>query len=125
MTEPVHHILCIDDEQVILDLVKDYLGILGYRVTGASTPSEASQVVREDPPNLIITDLQLPDSDGLKVVGELRKVLPDVPVILLTGVWFDQKTIEKNLGRQISAYVSKTAPLEQLAAEVKRQLKDQ
>ena len=122
MTDSTPHILSIDDEQVIIDLVKDYLNMMGYRVTGVNTPRAAMQVVENDPPNLIITDLQLPHSDGMELVSKLKKTLPDVPVILLTGVWFDEKTLEKTLSQHVSAYVAKTAPLQQLAAEVKKLL---
>lgn len=120
--EPAH-ILSIDDEQVIIDLVKDYLEIYGYRVTGANTPREARQIAQDDPPQLVITDLQLPDTDGMELIDSIREILPDVPIILLTGVWFDAKTVEENLSHHVSAYVAKTAPLQQLAAEVKRLLK--
>lgn len=117
------HILSIDDEQVIIDLVKDYLSLFGYRVSGANTPREALQIAQEDPPQLVITDLQLPDTDGMELISSLREILPEVPVILLTGVWFDAKTVEENLSHHVSAYVAKTAPLQQLAGEVKRLLK--
>lgn len=122
MNSPTAHILSIDDEQVILDLVKDYLSISGYRITGVNSAREALQVVRSDPPQLIITDLQLPDSDGMELIASLRESLPDIPIILLTGVWFDAKTVEETLSQHVSAYVAKTAPLKQLAAEVKRLL---
>lgn len=122
MSHPTPHILFVDDEQVIIDLVKEYLELHDYRITGVKTPHAALQVIRDDPPDLIIADLQLPDSDGLKLVAKFKKILPDVPVILLTGVWFDAETVDETLSGHISAYVSKTAPLQQLAAEVKRLL---
>lgn len=123
MTDTKLHILSIDDEQVIVDLVKDYLSMSGYRVTGVNTPREALQVIETDPPDLIITDLQLPDSDGMVLIEKMKKSSPDVPIILLTGVWFDEQTIEATLSRHVSAYVAKTAPLQQLAETVKGLLK--
>jgi len=123
MTDAKPHILSIDDEPVIIDLVKDYLSIMGYRVTGVTTRREALAVVEQDPPNLIITDLQLPDADGLELIKRLKQALPEIPVILLTGVWFDEQTIEDNLSPQVSAYVAKTAPLQELAAAVENLLK--
>jgi len=123
MTDSPYHILSIDDEQVILDMVRDYLGMMGYRVTSVNTSRKALEVVENDPPDLIISDLQLPDSDGLQLIDKIKTTLTNVPVILLTGVWFDEQTIEKTLSRHISAYVAKTAPLQQLADEVKLLLK--
>ena len=116
------HILAIDDEAPILDLLQQYLTAQGYRVTTAATATAARQVVASDPPALILSDLQLEETDGLQLVEQLRAQLPNVPVILLTGVLFDTQVVEENLKWKISAYVSKTAPLDQLLMEVHRTL---
>jgi DNA-binding response OmpR family regulator len=117
------HILAIDDEPPILDLLQQYLATQGYRVTTASNATTARQVVDSDPPHLIVSDLQLEEGDGLQLIEQLRVQLPNVPVILLTGVLFDTQVVEENLKWKISAYVSKTAPLQTLVAEIRRLLK--
>lgn len=116
------HILAIDDEAPILDLLQQYLAAQGYRVSTASNAAAAKHVVDSDPPNLIVSDLQLEEGDGLQLIEQLRAQLPKVPVILLTGVLFDTQVVEENLKWKISAYVSKTAPLQALVAEIKRLL---
>lgn len=116
------HILAIDDEASILDLLTEYLKTHGYRVTTASNAVEAKRVVETQAPDLIISDLQLEDTDGLHLIEELRVLLPNVPVILLTGVLFDSPVIEDNLKWKVSSYVSKTAPLQTLLGEVRRLL---
>ncbi len=118
-----HHILSIDDEDIIRELLGELLQAHGFRFTGVATPAEARRVAKEDPPHLIITDLQLEDSDGLELVEELNAIVPDAPVILLTGILFDNRTVDEKLSRKISAYISKTAPLESLLHEIKRLLK--
>lgn len=114
------HLLAIDDEAPILDLLKEYLSSQGYRVSTAGNGLEARRIVESDPPDLIISDLQLEETDGLHLIEQLRAHLPDRPVILLTGVLFDAQVIEQNLRWKVSAYVSKTAPLQQLLQEVRR-----
>lgn len=114
------HILVIDDEQPILDLLQEYLTAHGYRVSTASNAQQAKNVVEAEAPALIITDLQLADTDGLQLVGELRVLLPVTPVILLTGVLLDARAMEENLRWKISSYVSKTAPLQTLLQEISR-----
>lgn len=114
------HILVIDDEQPILDLLQEYLSAHGYRVSTASTAQQAKNVVETEAPALIITDLQLEDTDGLQLIEQLRVLLPATPVILLTGVLFDAQAIEENLKWKISSYVSKTAPLQTLLQEISR-----
>lgn len=118
------HILSIDDEAPILDLIQRFLTAKGYRVTTAQTAAEARKVVETDPPDLIITDLQLEDSDGLKLVEEIHDRLPAAPVILLTGVLFDARAVEENIGKRVSAYVDKTSSLKKLVSEVHRLLGD-
>lgn len=114
------HILAIDDEQPILELLHDYLKAKGYRVSTASNAAEAKRIVEGDKPDLIISDLQLEDTDGLHLIEQLRVVLPTTPVILLTGVMFDAKVIEDNLKWKVSSYVSKIAPLQSLVQEIQR-----
>ena len=120
MSKAPLHILAIDDEAPILELLRDYLQAHGYRLTTVSTATEAKRVVASDIPDLILSDLQLHETDGLRLIEELRVTLPKVPVILLTGVLFDTQAVEENLKWKISAYVSKTAPLQALLAEIRR-----
>lgn len=117
-----YHILSIDDEDIIRELLGELLEAHNFRFTGVGTPSAALRAVRDDPPDLIITDLQLEDSDGLELVDKLQEFVPDAPVILLTGILFDAKTVDEKLSGKISAYISKTAPLQSLLTEIKRLL---
>lgn len=114
------HLLAIDDEAPILDLLREYLSSQGYRVSTAGTGIEARRIVETDPPDLIISDLQLEETDGLHLIEQLRVHVPDRPVILLTGVLFDAQVVEENLKWKVSAYISKTAPLQQLLQEIRR-----
>ncbi len=118
----VKHILAIDDEAPILDLLKEYLSSHGYRVSTANTALEARRIVEADPPDLLISDLQLEETDGLHLIEQLRALLPSKPVILLTGVLFESQVVEENLKWKVSAYVSKTAPLQVLLQEIRRLL---
>ena len=114
------HNLAIDDELPILDLLKEYLSSQGYRVSTASTAVEARRIVEADAPDIIISDLQLEETDGLHLIAQLRTLVPNKPVILLTGVLFDAQSVEENLKWKVSAYISKTAPLQLLLQEIRR-----
>ena len=116
------HILAIDDELPILELLQEYLKAQNYRVSTATNAHEAKRVVEAVAPDLIITDLQLEDTDGLQLIEQLRIMLPKTPVILLTGVLFDPHVVEDNLKWKISSYVSKTAPLQSLVDEIRRHI---
>jgi DNA-binding NtrC family response regulator len=114
------HILSIDDESEIRELLRDVLTASGYRFTGVSTAVEAVRVVQSDPPALIITDLQLEESDGFELIDELKALAPKIPIILLTGVLFDPDVVKGAVSQKIAAYVEKTAPLERILQTVKK-----
>jgi DNA-binding NtrC family response regulator len=116
------HILLIDDEPDIRDLLARFLVSRGYRVTPAALASEAQEIVRRDPPDLIISDLQLEDEDGLEMIANLKKALPDVHVILLTGVLFDPQVVRDNLSKKVSCYLEKTSSLAKILDAVRRLL---
>lgn len=116
------HILIVDDEANIRELLEEFLTHNGYRVTPVQSAIEAHKVARKDPPNLIISDLQLEDSDGLDMIKSLKETLPDTPMMLLTGVLFDPKVVRDTLSKKVSCYLEKTASLAQILVEVQRLL---
>jgi two-component system, OmpR family, response regulator len=114
------HIMVVDDEETIRNLLTEFFTSNGYRVSALQSPLEAEKAVKGDRPDLIISDLQLEESDGLDMIGRLKANLPDTPVILLTGVLFDPKVV-RDLGKKgVSCYIEKTAPLGRILDEVKR-----
>ena len=116
------HILLVDDEAPIREMLALALGRSGYRVTDVSSAAEAERIVQSDPPHLIISDLQLEESDGLDLIAKVKATAPHVPVILLTGVLFDEQVVRDALGDKISCYLHKSSPLSKIVAEVRRLL---
>ena len=114
------HILIVDDEAPIREILAQMLGQTGYRVTEAASVLEAHQVVQRDPPELLISDLQLEDSDGLTMISEIKATLPNLPVILLTGVLFEDDVVRDNLKKTVTAYLPKTTPLGKILEEIRR-----
>ncbi|HEY1793989.1 MAG TPA: response regulator [Opitutaceae bacterium] len=114
------HILLIDDEPMIREILAAALTSKGYRISQATSSSEAMAVAQQDPPHLIVSDLQLEDEDGLAIIAQLKTKLPDVPVILLTGVLFEPKVVRENLSSKISCYLPKTSTLAQIVDAVSR-----
>jgi len=114
------HILIVDDEAVIRELLTEFLTFNQYRVTAVASAMEAKETVRTDVPDLVISDLQLEDSDGLEMIEQLKTAHKDLPVILLTGVLFDPHVIQGAISKKVSSYLPKTSPLAQVLAEVKR-----
>lgn len=115
------HILIIDDEESIRDLMKLLLERHDYRITAVGNKQDALKVARVDAPALIISDLQLGEEDGLVVLRELKKMLPHAPSILLTGMPFSPEVIA-SVEKTVSAYLPKTSTLITLAKLTKQLL---
>ena len=114
------HILLVDDEAAVRALLCEVLGNAGYRVSEASSPRIALAMAGAERPDLVITDLQMDETDGFEFIDALHAVAPKLPIILLTGVMFDAELIEKTLAGKNACYLEKTSSLEQILAGVRR-----
>jgi len=77
-------LLIVDDEPGIRFAVRDYFERRGFLVSEAADGRSAREAIRNRP-DAIVLDYQLPDTDALRLIGEIRSVDPDVIVIVLTG----------------------------------------
>jgi len=78
-------LLIIDDDQMMLDLARYQLQSRGYRVLTAATGEEGLRLITENTIALALTDLQLPDINGIELVGRLKEVSPGTEIIMVTG----------------------------------------
>jgi DNA-binding NtrC family response regulator len=117
-----NRILLVDDEVHITELLGKYLAGKGYRIAAATSAVEALRTVKREPPDLVIADLQLEESDGMELIKQLKVLLPHTPVILLTGVHFDARVVRQTLSQSVSSYLEKTATLARILEEVRRLL---
>src|SRR5207302_4072487 len=78
-------ILVVDDDEGLLRLLTMRLSAMGFDVTTCMTGEEALAVAKREVFDLALTDLRLPDLDGLSVLGELRLIHPGLPVLLVTA----------------------------------------
>ncbi len=81
------HILFVDDEKSLVDVGERLLKKLGYRVTAGNSSLEALELFRAGPGgfDLVITDLTMPNMTGVQLTRELKRIQPDIPIILCTG----------------------------------------
>ncbi len=78
-------ILVIDDEPAIRALLSKILEREGFFVITASDGKEGMKLFIKDPVDLVITDLIMPEKEGMEVIMELKKKYPGVPVIAISG----------------------------------------
>nr|WP_298718037.1 ATP-binding protein [uncultured Steroidobacter sp.] len=81
------HVLYVDDEDQLVDLVTRMMERMGYNVTGMTRPTEAIDAVRADPErfDLVLTDLGMPGMSGMDLAEELLRIRPDLPIIITSG----------------------------------------
>ncbi len=78
-------VLVIEDEPLQRQALVYILRKAGFVVTGAVAGHEGLRRLREDPPDLVLTDLHLPDLTGWDVARAIRRLQPDLPVVLVSG----------------------------------------
>ena len=86
-----------DDESIRLALRKTLLRA-GHEVCEAANGAEGAVLYRKDPPDLIITDILMPDKDGVEALLDLRHTLPDVKIIVISGNAQEFLPIAQDLG---------------------------
>src|SRR5713226_7659599 len=115
------HILIVDDQKDICELVQDYLSGEGYRVSTANDGSGMRRVMAQHAIDLVILDLMLPGEDGLTLARALRNE-SGVGIIILTG---RGETVDRIIGLEMGAddYLPKPFHLRELLARVKSVLR--
>jgi len=79
------HILVIDDDPSVLLLFKQFLGNAGYSVELADNGKSGMETMKRQKPDLIITDIMMPEMDGLELLMEIKKNHSGIPVIAISG----------------------------------------
>ena len=99
-------ILVVDDEPEMLETLEEILSGAGYEVTSTTESPQAIRIIEKDPPDLIITDLMMPELDGINFLEHAKAHYPHVPVILLTGYASVDSAVEA-MKKGASDYLSK------------------
>src|ERR1700727_3494995 len=83
---PKQKILVVDDEEAIREVIATLLEAQGFQVTTCHNGKVGLESFRRDSFDLVLSDIVMPEMDGLKLLGELRLDDPDVPVIMVTAM---------------------------------------
>ena len=78
-------ILVIDDDKIILDSLREFLSLEGFRTSGAETIKEAMSKLAQQRYNLALIDVHLPDGNGLDLLDTIKKSYPQTVAIIFTG----------------------------------------
>ena len=116
-------ILLVDDKKDVIDIEQQMLEYLGYHVIARTSSIEALEVFLSNPYrfDLVITDMTMPNMTGDKLLQELIKVRPDVPVILCTG-FSEMISEEKSLTLGVKGFLMKPVAIHDLSNMIRKVL---
>jgi DNA-binding NtrC family response regulator len=117
-------ILLVDDDIAVLASLSKLLNHFGYVVAGASSSGAAMNYVAsaKNRFDLILTDLVMPNVDGMAFLTAAKNAFPDVPVILMTGC-ADRCSTDEALRRGAFAYLAKPLDTHELVSTIERALR--
>lgn len=118
---PEKTILIVDDEEMIRDVSAAMLEELGFATLTAANGQEALRIFRDQGDGIagVLLDMSMPGMDGIAVFRELRRIRPDVRVILASG-YSEREVLESCGGAGLDVFVQKPFNLESLSAAVRR-----
>ena len=118
---PASIVLIVDDEEMIREVCTAMLGALDFETVTANDGVEALRIFRErgELINLVLLDYCMPGMDGIAVFTELRKIRPDIPVLLASG-YSEEEVTERFKGLGLNGFIQKPFNLKRLEDEVKR-----
>ncbi len=105
-------ILVVDDDESIRMMLRLILEGEGYEVTEADDGDKAIKAYRQEQCDLIITDIVMPEKEGLQMIMELKKDFPDVKIIVMSGGGRVAPTSYLNLAQKLGANRAFSKPFE-------------
>jgi len=114
----------VDDDEAILNTIKDYLTLKGYDVDTAKTGKEAILKSKNHFFNLAILDIKLADMEGTELLTKMNETKPKMMKIMLTG-YPDLENAAKSLNKGADAYLIKPVKLQELQKVIETKLNQQ
>ena len=116
-------ILIVEDNPLNLKLLRDVLTAQGYRIAEALTGEDGVKLALQEPPDLVLMDIQLPGMDGVTALAELKKdsSTQNIPVIAVTASAMPMERKEI-LAAGFDGYQSKPISVKEISAEIREHL---
>ena len=117
----IAHVVVVDDDPSIRQMIVDYLGDNDMRVTAVTSGRQIADLMARETIDLVILDLKLPGEDGMQIAQRLRSE-SDVPIIMLTGRWDEADRV---MGLELGAddYLTKPFSPRELLARIRALLR--
>jgi len=119
MNKRSKHILVVDDEESIRELLSEYLNNCGYEVTCAAGGQEALKYYKAHHFDVVVSDLIMSPIDGMELLGEIKKIDPDVLFIMITGYPSIETALEA-VQRGAKDYITKPFNIDDIRLKIER-----
>jgi len=104
------NILVVDDEKDILEVLKDILVEAGHRVAVSTNGKHAVELAENEPFDLLLTDLIMPDKEGISIIREIRKTDSSIAIIAMSGGGYAEPAFYLETAEGFGADITLTKP---------------
>jgi DNA-binding response OmpR family regulator len=122
LTRDSFQFLIVDDDPTIAKFVVTYLRQRGHTCHSLTDGFQTAAWLAHHDCDVVIVDLKMPKVDGITLISFIREVNSQVPIIVFTGVGYDEEQMHAALRAGANGYVSKNLPIEQLYCVLSRVL---
>jgi two-component system cell cycle response regulator len=123
MTEPHLKILLVDDDQSILEILADLMAIFGHDYVSAQNGVEAIEKLKHNFFDIVLTDMIMPDIDGMELLKHIKKNYPNIKVMVVTG-YERAFTYTDVIRAGASDFISKPFNTDELEAKINRLVRE-
>lgn len=115
------HILIADDEEEIRKCLKRFLTMKGYRISMAENGREAMDIIEREKIDLVITDMEMPEMNGMELLASVKEFNGNLPVVMITGYSDAEKTVTA-LREGASDFINKPFRMQDINESISRLL---
>lgn len=120
--EKILNILLVDNEAEFLEAITYWLETKQHRVQVCYSGSEAIELIKKNPPDIMFLDIHMPDMDGMEVLKNIRDFNKDLPIIMVTG-YPEEEKVEEAIRLGVSGFFPKTGSFEDLGRIIKASIR--
>ncbi len=122
LNREVSQFLIIDDDPAITRFLVTYLRQKGHSCQALIDGFQTASWLAHNDCKVVIVDLRMPKVDGISLISFIREINPTIPIVVFTGVGYDEEKMHAALRAGANGYVSKNLPIEQLYSVLSRVL---
>ena len=114
--------LVVDDDPLVTRFLSDYLQEKGHTCATLTKSFQTAAWLELHDCEVVVVDLNMPKVDGISLITYIREIQPSLPVIVFTGIGYEEERMHADLRAGANGYVSKHLPIEQLYCVLSRML---